>query len=145
MSVQVNEWMNNGGILRVTPCLRRSPQTPKLWVSVEEIRRVSVNKDGLMNCMVQTHDDTQHEVNRWCFENLLWRTKLNAPIPKDIPPSKWMWLGPLRHFGDFMRECSSLDDKRQLSQLFNNTAQHNNPILCIATCSYAKKLKGVVQ
>lgn len=140
--------MHNGWNVYITPCLQRSLQTPKLWVSVEEIERESVNKEDLINCMVQTHDYTQHIVNRWCLMILLWPTRLNAPIPNDIPPSKWTWLGPLRQLGDFMRECSSLDGKKQLRQLFNNTARHDNLILYnVMTCDYAKKkvLKGILQ
>lgn len=45
---------------------------------------------------------------KYIGENESAPTKLNAPIPNDIPPCRCSWLGPLRQCRDLTRVCSSL-------------------------------------
>lgn len=65
-------------------------------------------------------------------ENELAPTRLNAPIPNDIPPWRCSWLGPLRLCRDLTRACSSLCEmvgKRAKHEwLYNTDLATNNPI-----------------
>lgn len=41
-------------------------------------------------------------------------TRLNAPIPNDIPPCRCSWLGPLTQCWDLSRACSSLCARKRI-------------------------------
>lgn len=89
--------------LCIPPCLRKSRQIPRLLGSSEETERASVNKQKQMSRVAHARVYTQD-----IGENESSPTRLNAPIPNDIPPWRCSWLGPLRQCRDLTRVCSSL-------------------------------------